>query len=132
VLPGTYTVRLTANGQTHEQPLTVKMDPRVTTSNAELGRQHTLSMRLYALLREDFEALVEVQAFRADPANAAGDRQAAAIETTLRGLNGNIGSLYRIVEGADVGPTSQVADAAGEVERNLREALAQWETLARR
>ena len=34
VLPGTYTVKLTANGKTLTQPLTVKMDPRVKTRAA--------------------------------------------------------------------------------------------------
>jgi len=129
VLPGTYTVRLTANGQTHEQPLTVKMDPRVTTSAAELARQHTLSMRLYNLLGEDATALSAVQAFRASATNAARDREAAALEATLRSLNGNLGSLLRIVEGADAGPTSQVVTAAATAEQALRRALAEWEAL---
>jgi photosystem II stability/assembly factor-like uncharacterized protein len=129
VLPGTYTVRLTTGGQTYEQPLTVKMDPRVTTSAAELARQHALSMRLYGLLREDFVALTEVQAFRADAANAARDARAATAEATLRGLNGTIGGLLRIVEGADALPTSQVVTAAGAAEQAFRRALAEWEAL---
>src|SRR6185369_5435248 len=32
VMPGTYTIKLTVNGQTYSQPLAVKMDPRVKTS----------------------------------------------------------------------------------------------------
>jgi len=36
VLPGTYSIKLTANGKTYTQPLTVKMDPRVKTSSASL------------------------------------------------------------------------------------------------
>jgi hypothetical protein len=36
VLPATYTVKLTVNGKTYTQPLTIKMDPRVKTSAADL------------------------------------------------------------------------------------------------
>jgi photosystem II stability/assembly factor-like uncharacterized protein len=37
-LPGTYTVKLSAGGKTYSQPLTVKMDPRVKTSQADLEK----------------------------------------------------------------------------------------------
>src|ERR1700675_4137596 len=37
-LPGKYTVKLTVNGQTHFQPLALKMDPRVKTSQADLEK----------------------------------------------------------------------------------------------
>jgi hypothetical protein len=129
VLPGTYTVRLTVDGQALRQQLVVKMDPRVTTPEGELVRQHRLSMKLYRLLRLDFDTLAEVEAFRADAANAAKDAEAAVIEGTLRGLNGALGSLFRIVEGADIGPTSQTMAAAADAERELWSALEKWEAL---
>ncbi len=129
VLPGRYTVRLTANGEAHEQPLTVKMDPRVTTSTAELETQHRLSMKLYGLIQEDFDALTTVRAFRADRRNASRDNDAAAIESSLARLNGGLGSLFRTVERADLAPTSQVVEAIGIVERQLRETLQRWEAL---
>jgi photosystem II stability/assembly factor-like uncharacterized protein len=47
VLPGTYKVRLSVNGQQYEQPLQVVMDPRVKTSLKDLQRQHDLSMICY-------------------------------------------------------------------------------------
>src|SRR5439155_16047740 len=47
VLPGKYTVRLTANGRTVSQTLTVRMDPRVTTSTAGLQQQFALSKQAY-------------------------------------------------------------------------------------
>jgi hypothetical protein len=130
-MPGAYTVRLTADGETAEQPLVVKMDPRVTTSPAELQRQFDLSMRLYGLLRESFDALQEAQALAADPANAALSEQAAAFASRFRGLNGGIGGLFRTIQGVDLGPTSQVVAAAGNAEGQLRDALAEWEALRR-
>jgi photosystem II stability/assembly factor-like uncharacterized protein len=132
VLPGQYTVRLTANGETLSQPLTVKMDPRVKTPAAELARQHQLSMKLYALIQEDFDALTAVRAFRADRQNASRDDDAATIESGLARLNGSLGSLLRTVENADLAPTSQVVEAIGTVERGLADVLAQWQALQAR
>ena len=41
VMPGTYTVRLIAGGETSTEPLKVVMDPRVKTSPADLEQQFT-------------------------------------------------------------------------------------------
>jgi len=131
-LPGRYTVKLSVDGTTITQPLTVKMDPRVKTLAAELERQSRLSMKLYELLRQDFAALAEVQAFRADARNVVLEGDAAGVESTLTRLNGQHGSLYRSVESADVAPTSQVVEAIGTLERALGDALAQWEELKSR
>jgi len=51
VLPGTYTVRITADGKTATQPLVVQMDPRVKTSRADLEQQFALSMKVYEKLK---------------------------------------------------------------------------------
>ncbi|MDP7479935.1 MAG: hypothetical protein QGI10_11775, partial [Vicinamibacterales bacterium] len=56
---------------------------------------------------------------------------AATLESSIQRLNGDLGSLYGIVEGADVGPTSQVVEAAGRTERALQDALARWAAIAR-
>src|SRR5438477_10703636 len=45
-VPGEYTVVLTAGGKSYTQPLTVRMDPRVKMSQAELEQQLTLSQQL--------------------------------------------------------------------------------------
>ncbi len=47
VLPGNYIVKLTVNGKTVSQSFTIKMDPRVKTSMADLQKQFTLSMTCY-------------------------------------------------------------------------------------
>ena len=46
VVPGTYTVRLTVDGQVLAQPLAVGMDPRVKAPPADIEAQHAVSMRL--------------------------------------------------------------------------------------
>jgi hypothetical protein len=95
----------------------------VTTSTGELARQHELSMRLYRAINSSHAAMLQLQALRADPANAAQDDQAAALEGRLRGLTGTLGGLFRTVEGVDAGPTSQTVAAAGDALRALQEAL---------
>ncbi len=45
--PGRYTVRLTVNGQTYTQPLTLKLDPRVQTPVADLAHVADLSREMY-------------------------------------------------------------------------------------
>src|SRR5437868_8865024 len=65
VVPGEYSVVLTAGGRSYTQPLTVKMDPRVKMSEGELQEQLTLSRQLSELratlepIAKVFDSLVE-------------------------------------------------------------------------
>jgi photosystem II stability/assembly factor-like uncharacterized protein len=45
-VPGTYTIKFTANGQTQSQPLVLKMDPRVKTSQADLEKMFQAESRI--------------------------------------------------------------------------------------
>lgn len=108
VLPGAYTVRLTVDGAVLTRPLTVKMDPRVTMSAADLNAQ-------FALLQRITNALERLDA---GPAKAAPSRDRAALEAAFLGV-------YGIVEGADAAPTPQVELAIGDLERRLNAALAE-------
>jgi hypothetical protein len=47
VMPDTYTVRLTAGGNTLSEPLKIVMDPRVKTPRAELEQQFTVAKSVY-------------------------------------------------------------------------------------
>src|SRR6202035_765606 len=49
-LPGSYTVRLMANGAAYTAPLTIKMDPRVKISPTELRRQFDMEVELASML----------------------------------------------------------------------------------
>lgn len=51
-VPGRYTVKLTAGGKTMSVPLTLKMDPNVKTSAADLERQFQLASKLAAGIGE--------------------------------------------------------------------------------
>jgi hypothetical protein len=47
VNPGVYTVKLTVNGKSVTQPLTVKQDPRVKTPALEMQRVYTMTKAMY-------------------------------------------------------------------------------------
>lgn len=63
-LPGQYTVRLTADGQTYTQPLTLKMDPRVQVSQSDLEKQLSTAREVEALSSKVSDAQREAGALR--------------------------------------------------------------------
>jgi hypothetical protein len=64
-LPGDYQVRLSAGGKTLTAPLTVRLDPRVTTPLAELRAQDALTGRVDAELTEIHRAVIRLRHVRA-------------------------------------------------------------------
>jgi len=56
--PGQYQVKLTAGGQSYTQSLTVKMDPRVKTSQADLVKQFEMAQQIGAAQSQVVPALV--------------------------------------------------------------------------
>ena len=93
--PGTYTVRLTVNGQAYTQPLTVAMDPRVKTPPAALLQQFTLSKQL------------------SDAMDQVGKRMGAGgADSELGRLNAALLNAYSLIQDADVAPTTQAVKAA--------------------
>jgi photosystem II stability/assembly factor-like uncharacterized protein len=153
VLPGTYTVRLTANGKSSTQPLTIKMDPRVQITDAGLRLQRNIGVRMNDAISRDFAALSEVRARRAhlraqrEGAKAKEDADSlvaldsllANIETGARRggaaglvvLNEQLAGILDTVEGADAEPTTQVVAAAGDLEKALAALLSQWSDIQR-
>jgi hypothetical protein len=63
-LPGNYQVRLIANGKTLTAPFEVKIDPRVTTSQADLEKQFKLQMDLREQLNRVYDAVNQIQDVR--------------------------------------------------------------------
>ena len=87
-LPGEYTVRLTVDGKSFMQPLTVKMDPRVKTPPAGLKQQFDLSVQCWYGIRQARQALQEVRAWRAELKESL---DKAKDETALKDLTGRKG-----------------------------------------
>jgi photosystem II stability/assembly factor-like uncharacterized protein len=63
-LPGTYTVRLTAGGQSLSTPLEVRLDPRVDVSRADLEAQQAFALTLREDLSRLSSAVHELRAVR--------------------------------------------------------------------
>ena len=64
VLPGSYTLKLTADGRTYTQPLTVLNDPRSKLSADDLAARQALLMQLYAKLDETDKAINGLRSLR--------------------------------------------------------------------
>ena len=61
-LPGQYTVRLTVRGLLFSEPLTVKMDPRVKTSQEGLALEFQKQQLLAKMMTQNTEALTQARA----------------------------------------------------------------------
>lgn len=89
VTPGVYSVRLTVDGHSETQPLTVKMDPRVHTSREDLIALHTTQMSmaetLDAISRADLAAHSLAEQLAA-PENASVADQLAPYKAQLQKL----------------------------------------------
>jgi photosystem II stability/assembly factor-like uncharacterized protein len=148
-LPGTYTIRLTANGQTFTAPLTMKMDPRVKTPVAGLQQMFNLETRLSSLLTSSSEAEIQVKSIRdqIDKINAAG-AAADAVQAftkklkalaegsgqpddnllTLKRVNAAVSTLYADVGRADATPTAAEVNATNATEQDWSTIQKQWES----
>src|SRR5712671_3181737 len=153
VMPGTYTVRLSANGQRYTQPLTIRMDPRVQITDAGLRMQRDIGVRMNDAISRDFAALSEVRTQRVvlrttregakakeladslvalDSALARVENGAGAANAIgLVALNEQLAGILDTVEGADAEPTTQVVAAASDLEKSLDAALARWSEIKR-
>src|ERR1700737_3730582 len=87
VLPGTYTVRMTVNGQSYRQPLTVVKDPRSTATDADLREQFDFLMRLHDKTTQANDAVKtirNVKAQLADRSKKMRPRKSASFATATR------------------------------------------------
>jgi photosystem II stability/assembly factor-like uncharacterized protein len=64
VNPGQFTVKLTVNGKTYSQPMTVKQDPRVKTPALAMQQIYTLSKTTYYAALDAHDAAKQAQAVR--------------------------------------------------------------------
>jgi photosystem II stability/assembly factor-like uncharacterized protein len=158
VMPGTYTVRLIADGQTLTQPLTVIMDPRVKTSLAELQQQFDVSKAMYDDMMKATVAIHEAMVLRNQmnagtsgvPAGAAGALE-SKLETiigkergeeggggrrggpagppTLGSVRSALARLEHTIQNADAAPTTNQVEAFHQSEKPMLDLLQQWDTV---
>ncbi|MGH7603752.1 MAG: WD40/YVTN/BNR-like repeat-containing protein [Gemmatimonadaceae bacterium] len=101
-LPGVYTLKLTVDGRTYTQPLTVKNDPRSQATTADLRAQHDLQLKFYEAAKEAWQANADINAQRGALAefthgSAPSDvvSAAAALDAKLAALAGTTGGRNR-------------------------------------
>jgi hypothetical protein len=153
-LPGTYTVRLIAGDKTLTAPLTVKIDPRVHATSADLQSLFASQMKLAAMVSTSAAASLEVHSAREQLETLSKSAQPQikeAIETldkelagVLSGRAGSTGgeampglddvagesaALYEQVGMADAAPTAAQLKAADDTSEELAKALARWSKL---
>jgi photosystem II stability/assembly factor-like uncharacterized protein len=152
VLPGSYSVVLTAGGKSFTQPLTLKMDPRVRATEAELTKQFELSKRLQDLRAElqpigkNYEALVgelEKAKERAGKAsmnqlienlrkkleefaNPSAVRSGESLELNVLK---KVEKLFGDLQDVDAAPTPQQEIALGNLQRDARSVLERWRSV---
>ena len=136
-VPGTYQVRLTANGQTETQIFSIKKDPRLTNvTDADLTEQFNLAIQVRDKTSEANEAVIAIRELKKQindrsskakqqkitEAGEAVSRKLSEIEEEIYQvrnrsnqdplnfpikLNNQIGALRRSIETGDGKPTSQ-------------------------
>jgi len=135
VSPGTFTVRLTADGQTQSQTFAIKKDPRLTTTPEDYAKQLSLAMQLRDKLSETNQGVIDIRTLRAQlepytkrPEKAVADaasnliKKLTAVEEDLYQtknrasedplnfpikLNNRLAYVMGVVESSDNQPTSQ-------------------------
>jgi hypothetical protein len=152
VMPGDYTVRLTAGTETMSQSFKVVMDPRVKTSMADLEQQFTVSKSMYddmlkataaiheiTVLRDQMKSRgsavpgSSVQALKTKIDAIAGAEQGGfrrggpAGPPTLNSLRLQLSRLEHSVQNADAAPTAAQMEAAQVTSQPLTGLLQQWD-----
>ena len=155
VLPGTNTVKLTVDGVSFTEPLTIRMDPRVKETVGNLQAQFDLEIKITGAMQRDFAALTQVRNLRArlkELLQPGGhnvqfaltdlDKRVAEVEGAEGGygasflngpsgrglvrLNQGLNNLLGVADSADAAPTTQAVAMFDDVAKALDEQLAGW------
>jgi photosystem II stability/assembly factor-like uncharacterized protein len=103
VLPGHYTVKLTIDGKTYAQPLTVKMDPRIKTSEADLRKQFAMQAGSVEGMNESSKALAQVQSLRAQLKDRASKQAKGTVAGSIAALDKQTAELEGAAQAAFFG-----------------------------
>jgi hypothetical protein len=139
-LPGIYTAKLTANGVSQNTSLTVKMDPRVKATPAELVQQFEMETELASMLTRSTRAIRQARSVREQidklssqpggPLPVAWEvldkKTSDALSSVLDPVNRKISALYSAVDSADAPPTAAQQAALAAVRSDFSRALERW------
>jgi hypothetical protein len=148
-LPGTYQVRMTVDGKTLTEPVTIVKHPLRDTPTADLQKQLDMAMAIRDKVSEANEAVIKIRQIKKDVADrvakksdgklrAAADRltgNLTAVEEAIYQvrnrsnqdplnfpikINNRLASLLRVVETGDGVPTSNVGPIFVDVQAELK------------
>jgi photosystem II stability/assembly factor-like uncharacterized protein len=136
VLPGVYTVKMTAGSVVSEQKVDVKIDPELKVSAADLKAQWDTLQRISTLMRGTAELLREADR-HADSADwkalrdtLARPRNLSNSETGPR-LSEQLQSLYNLIDGPNDAPTHAMMNLLAQLEQEYAKAGEAAKTLSR-
>ncbi len=158
VLPGGYTLKLTVDGKSLTQQVTVKNDPRSPASLAALRAQDSLLSRITGGLRVSWDANEETVVVRtavgaiaggngapevvaaakallagidsvAGAGSGRGGRGGGGAPPTFRGINGALASQLDAQDNADMAPTPAMRAALAKTCQDLTTGQARWQQL---
>jgi photosystem II stability/assembly factor-like uncharacterized protein len=150
--PGEYSVALTAGGKTFTQPLTLKMDPRLKVSPADLAKQFELSKALYEAraalhpIGKSYEALVtgldkakekagdqpvkaKIEALHKKLEEFADPTRVRTGQSLELDILSKVGALFGHLQEVDAAPTSQVEAAARDLVRETKTVVERWHAI---
>jgi len=92
-MPGVYTIRLTVDGRSYTQTVTVRNDPRSPATLADLRAQHELLMKIYNGLKQSREGFDQVQAMRTAVAALTGSEHPAEVVAAATAFDATLDSI---------------------------------------
>ena len=154
--PGTYTVRLSADGRSYTQPLELRLDPRVKTPVAAIARTSALSREMYdgavaaraaytqaramadasadAAFRARIESLAPPPVFGGGRGGGAGGGGgfgggAPAGPPTLESVRTATMAAAMSMQGADIAPTARQVAAVAAARVQYVEVMKRWKAI---
>jgi hypothetical protein len=156
VMPGNYTVRLIAGGQTMSEPLKVMLDPRVKTSATDLEQQFKVSKAIYDDMLHATRAVHEITVLRdqmdsgkspiaassaaelqeklnviagRERGGGGGRRGGPAGPPNLSSVRMQLARIEHSIQSADAAPTTAQVEAYEITAKPLASLLEQWDNV---
>ena len=159
-IPGTYTLKLTADGKSYTQTVSIKPDPHSPATVAAITAQHALQLKLVQGIDAAFDGRQMAQKLRDElrtaakgasgDASAKANALAAQLDTLVgmggggrgrgrggpagppnfQALNGAMVSQLNAQDLGDMAPTSSALAAFGASCRDLGKAIATWQKIS--
>jgi photosystem II stability/assembly factor-like uncharacterized protein len=102
-LPGRYVVKLTVNGKSQEQPLNLRMDPRIKTPTGELRAQFEMETGAVRGMNESFKSLGQVRSVQEQLTNRSTEVGSSPLAVSLSSVAKKVTELEGSAESSFLG-----------------------------